>query len=364
MRKTGIITYHNAINYGALLQTFGLYNAIKKIGGNPEIIDYRSHAIESRYKLPPFRFSIKGIRSFCRFLVLAPSLKKKKKLFKQFIHQNFNTSSKVFKSLTDLKTENWIDYKSIIVGSDQVWNWDITQGDRAFTLSWATTPIKASYAASIGTDCISDKQERYIKEILNSVTNISVREHASQLYLSQAYPSIKIQSNIDPVFLLDKKEWISMFDISEQNTSSYVFVYLLQESPELIEQAYKYAAENHLKIIAIRNGIRKHKGFSYASGVSIKDFLRLLSGASYIVTNSFHGIAMSIVFNKSFCYELQKNGSNTNIRLKNLIELFSLKRCNINDKLFSNTWIDYSNINNIIHEQRQKSYQYLSEIVK
>lgn len=49
--KVGIITYHRAHNYGAVLQCYALQEVLKRMGHDTQIIDYRQPFIEKLYNL-------------------------------------------------------------------------------------------------------------------------------------------------------------------------------------------------------------------------------------------------------------------------------------------------------------------------
>ena len=46
--RIGILTFHNANNYGAVLQAYCLQETLRRIGFDVEIVDYRNPLIESR----------------------------------------------------------------------------------------------------------------------------------------------------------------------------------------------------------------------------------------------------------------------------------------------------------------------------
>ena len=54
--KIGIITYHSAHNYGAVLQAFALQEYLQKQGHDVQIINYKIKEIENYYKKSKITF--------------------------------------------------------------------------------------------------------------------------------------------------------------------------------------------------------------------------------------------------------------------------------------------------------------------
>ena len=50
MKSVGIITFHSAHNYGAMLQVYALQETIKNLKCDVKIINYRNNDIDDQYK--------------------------------------------------------------------------------------------------------------------------------------------------------------------------------------------------------------------------------------------------------------------------------------------------------------------------
>lgn len=152
--KIGILTFHAAHNYGAVLQVQGLQEFLKMSGHEVEIIDYRPRYLTSVYAA--FSFPTKLIRHPLRALhllsriVQLPTRIKRRRGFEKFISQKLNLSREHFGEAGRVPAEK---YDAIIFGSDQIWNPDITHGGDSVFLGNFPAPaktLKIAYAASAG----------------------------------------------------------------------------------------------------------------------------------------------------------------------------------------------------------------------
>lgn len=144
--KAYLLTFHNALNYGAVLQCVALYKAISSIV-ECQVIDYRSPVIEKRYKVFRKEASAKDV---LKSILLLHKTREKRKLFNRFLANNTSLTSR-YDCYHDLCSASWKDSDVFIVGSDQVWNFDITHNDPTFCLKFTPEDAKCiSYAASIG----------------------------------------------------------------------------------------------------------------------------------------------------------------------------------------------------------------------
>jgi len=145
----------------------------------------------------------------------------------------------------------------------------------------------------------------------------------------------------------------------------YIFVYLLEEV-SYINNILNYINESsNYEIIYICNKNINIKG-KRIEDVGPSEFLFILKNAEYIITNSFHGTAFSIIFEKKFWVIKH---SKYNERIDNIIELINQKdKVIIQNGDFSNKMIDLTklnkkNIENKIIESKDfiKSYIIMQE---
>lgn len=333
MKKVGILTFHRALNYGAVLQTYALINAIKMLDDSisVEVIDYRCNSIErnrsvkSRLK----KLSLKNI-----FRVFYLLIKREK--FDKFLHKNITISNVVYNNDNlDLLDKN---YDYIIVGSDQVWNYKITDSDYVYLLDFKADSVKKfSYAASLGLNEICDDEIDNYKSFLNDFCQISVRENNCRDILEEKMDIRVNDVHLDPTLLLCGKDWARLTNTNKYG--KYILVYNVPKPNKLYMEAQKLSKRTGYKIISIPNGISPKNCKIVRPNVN--EFLSLFKNAEYVITNSFHGTVFSLQFHRKFIVELQKNG-NGNDRISTLLSL-----CNLNDHILTdnNSNIIYNDVN-------------------
>lgn len=145
------------------------------------------------------------------------------------------------------------------------------------------------------TDC-----DEYLRRNLQNFDEISVREEGSKKYLSQFCEKEPL-CVLDPVFLLSRSQWEKQIKSIPKSNEKYIFVYCAEENKQLVRYAKKLASKKGLKIYVCDNIFRQ-----WTADITLKneanpfDTLAYLRDAEYVVTNSFHGLVTSIIFEKQF----------------------------------------------------------------
>lgn len=341
--KIGVVTFFDAYNYGALFQTYALQRFLNNNDVSSCILNYKWHPKEK----------INSIRGILYWVSHKKFVKKKKDSFEQFLSACNFTNFYTNETIENAKNE----CERFVVGSDQVWNSKWNFNSNVFYLTF--TDKKFSYAASFGSiKAISNYRNKLIKDDLSLFNAISVREKSAQSYLNSL--GIKSRTNIDPVFLLSKEEWLS--HCSNTKFKNYALIYSLENNSEMIDFAKKYAREKNLKLFLISD-TRKKKlfGIETIRYASPNEFLTLFGKSSAVITNSFHGTAFSIIFNKQFYAFLQKANNAPNDRLVDL-----LNDCGLSSRIVSSSFKDeecnFEVANDFIEKERKISLEYLSNI--
>lgn len=357
--KAGILTFHRALNYGAVLQTFALNRAVCSLGAECKVIDYRSEPLEDTYKVFNFK---KGnpLIVIAKGILKGRIILKKKKGFDAFVAKNISITenSYSFPQLSSLNDE----YDLFITGSDQVWSPSCVGFDEAYFLTFAENSKKNSYAASIGCKNIpSDKVDKYLDR-LKDYKNISVREKNAAELLRGVGINLPIEKNIDPTLLLSSEEYDAI--AAEPAEKKYILVFSVNMPVNLLNYAKKLGAEKGLQVIYLNDKpMMRVKGITYKTGVSPEQFLGYIKNAEYVVTNSFHGTAFSVIFHKNFFVEYQtQNGRNG--RAEELLDRLGISNREIkNLDLIHETPIDWEKVEKEISAEREKSYEYLKKIL-
>lgn len=299
--KIGILTFCNGYNYGAILQCYALQEFLKSKKIDAEVINFRKERKYSKYGLNILSpaFTLRKLYSF----KYKNDIKKKHDKFNSFFKNSISFYPENSISENDI-SEYAKKYNIIIFGSDQIWNLSdkIYDKSRIFWGDFEFSGKKISYAASFG-DSLEIAQENieYVKYMLQSFTNISIREKSGSKFLEQN--GIRNTHVVDPTLLLKKEKWIELCKSSgyKKNPEKYILYYSVNCRKYSWKVAKKLAKITGLKVINLEEHpkiIGANFINDYTEGPS--EFLDLINKAEYIVTNSFHGTIFSIIFQKRF----------------------------------------------------------------
>lgn len=362
--KVGILTFHRALNYGAVLQCFALQETLKELNCSVAVIDYRPDYIE-KYRKVFSCYSLhnrRGLKDKTKELLVRSLLAKKtiraRTAFDCFLDEFLNIES--FNSLDELETN----YDAIVIGSDQVWS--PTIGNGFDYIYWGNFPHSrtklVSYAASIGGhNTISNEMWGRISNLLSNFDSISVRESSFAEQLSKHTGQITTVV-LDPTLLVDKQKYDSIAQYPDYN--NYLLLFLIVEDKNAIRFAEEIASEKGLKIIrikAIEEFEKCDKNIIDYYSIMPQRFLGYFAKADFIVTNSFHGTAFSLIFQKYF-YSLDSTKID---RAKSLLDSLGLSDRIINSQELGHyTEIDYSGFNERLENLKNNSLVYLRKSLK
>lgn len=361
--KIGIITFHRPLNYGAILQTYALVKKINDINYDAEIIDYRNSCHEKVLNNMNFK-TASGIKARIKSLIFAKINKNKKYKFQQFTNNNI----KISKIIYDQKNVNESnkEYDFFITGSDQVWNLNLTNGDYTYFLNFVKSDInKISYASSFGYSKIPEKYKQETARSLNNYKKISVREQQAANIINDLLNK-DVDVVLDPTLLLTKKEWLKISKkVTFRVPEKYILLYAVSPTKEDFEMAKKFSKIVKMKIILINYNMKYIFGMKNCFDMGPEEFIWLIENASYVLTNSFHGTAFSINFNKEFYVRLSKKENNGNSRIENIINLTKLNNRYLDENCIINKEkINWKEVNKIINEERNRSIKFLKENIR
>lgn len=297
--KIGILTFHDAHNYGAVLQAFALKKYLQNIGYDAKIINYHHETIPDG------------------FLYLKEENYNRWEKFDKFIKELIDFDAQTYINEEDLEK---LDIDVWICGSDQIWNTEITRGfNRGFFLDFKTKGKKVYYAVSMGIPNLPVEHEKYFKESINKIDRISVREESLKQYAEQ-FTDKEVVRTLDPTLLLDKKDYDDL--ILENEHEDYVLIYALGPDERLTKIAERIAKEKNAKIIELNDKKKDDYFCEQISDAGPEEFLTLIKNAKAIITNSFHGTIFSIIFKKEF-YTITR--LNRNSRMENILGIVDMK---------------------------------------
>lgn len=362
--KIGILTFHNTLNYGASLQAYALCKYLRKIGADAEIIDYYCSAVENQYKtkINHIIFGSESLKVKLKELIILPGMSKRRKEFNNFLDKY--VSEKKYNKLNIYSAKERYNY--FIVGSDQIWNLDITNDDMTFFIDFTDDGKKISYAASIGNaeKIVKNKQ---VETLIKKFDSISLREKSARKYISDFYEK-EIYEVIDPTFLLNKDEWLSIEKpYSKLKTDEkYILVYAQGRPVYGMAFAKQLAKAHGYKVVVVHSFARKFNGAVNIRDASLEEFIWLIHNAEYVITTSFHGIAFSLNLEKQFFVEIKDDRNPLNSRFSDLLAKVGLDNRYIDgtsvEKRFED--IDYREVKDKIYIFRENSRNFLQENLK
>lgn len=288
-KKIGILTFHNCVNYGAVMQAYGLQEFLRSKGYRVEIIDYVNDVIDAELNAPIPK-DYQNPKSIIKFIAKSIHRKRKSYLFNKFnnMHLRLSSSKNIRRKNVGIFRD---EYDFIITGSDQVWNINITGIDRSYFLDFCgSNTKKIGYSVSVGD--ISNINLNDVLDDIRSFDAISVREKSFMEYASLQY-GIETSLCCDPTILAGKEIYL---DIKSQRLlkKKYLFCFLMEDKPELMEVASRIAKENNWTVIDNKSS------YEFFLHSKPDDFLSWIYYAEAVLTDSFHGTVFSFLFNKQF----------------------------------------------------------------
>ena len=361
MLKVYTITCHNVYNAGASLQAYALVSYLKSLGYEAKIINYTPNYLR-HYRLLGItseRYNKPVMRELYQ-IVKFPGRIKKRLEPRKFKYDRFTASfplTKNYNSYSELLSDPPL-ADIYIAGSDQIWNTLFPNGkDPAFYLDFVPAgKIRASYAASFATEDVTEEWKPQIKKWLQHFDAISVRESSGLRIINDLGISNAIHV-CDPVFLLSNAIWKKIADtISIEKP--YLLVYDFDSNPRIKEFCIEISRRNGWKIYTILKNDYSDRCFQQEGPTF---FLSLLFNAAFVVSNSFHAMAFSLIFQKQFV--VFRRNEKINTRLEDLIELLDLQYV-LDPEEFSIAPIDYELVNPTLERFIDYSKSYINNVTK
>lgn len=353
--KIGVITIHSDLNYGAFLQAFATVAFLRNKGYDAKLIDYRKIPNSPRnYKFPKnLIFSIYNLPRLFRYRnFVKPMLSNIRYNDLDSLMNNFNE-----------------DFDVLVSGSDQIWNpicgGFVNKLNPAYYLAFASKEKykKIAYASSVGSYVFNKDEQEKIKKWLDDYSHLSTREQAGAIQL-ESFLGRKVRVVLDPSLLLNRTDWLKFASKVRINTK-YVLVYYIDELNEVVSFARRVADKYGYKVALITNMQYKPKG------VDIKiphcgpaQFLWLFDNASYVVTNSFHGTAFAVNFNKDFVSVIKRNSPQRQQTLLSNVGLIDRLLEDVKQLDNLSEHVDWIEVNKKMEQLRSESCNYLINAIE
>lgn len=345
MERIGILTFHFAVNSGAVLQCLALKEYIEKIAPDSavEIIDYQPDYHTNMYRniinpFPPAAaltktfsdrgFTYKAYRYLRNIMALLsksrnPILRSaKRKAFEEYTRKHYRVSSRC-RDEEDLR-RCCGDYSIYITGSDQIWNSKITNYtiDYQYYLGFVSEQrecARISYAASAS---FSEDEIGLVAPFLKKYDAISVREEKARVQLAAAGFE-KVRVDVDPTLLLQREDYLKFEEPCRLPYKDYILFYGLPTDNfrDLQSTLTAIRKELGLPVIDISPETNSNAGDYKDKIITPGTFLWYIKNAKYVVTNSFHGTVFSIIYHVPFSVVLPRLHNERLTQLVNSLEL-------------------------------------------
>lgn len=367
--KVGILTFHNAHNYGAVLQAYALKTCVKQLGHEVRIVNYRNQKIQSGYpkRLPPkLTKAVLHPKNWKQFLYDTlrgyygqKEWTKRFHSFEAFINTQLLDGQTQRVTMQDFAN---LELDAYILGSDQIWSSFLTGTlDPVYFGKFKKKERIISYAASLANGSIPKEEESDFLKLTKNIDMLSVREEKLAANL-EAVTGRKAAVTVDPTLLLEAEDYEQMLPkkpIRELPKGPYVFAYFVVEEQAVSDCAKALAKACGLPLYELHyyHMPECSQPNQYAD-LGPGEFLDFIKHAEYVVTNSFHGTVFSILYERKFFSVYKKNG-----RVDNLLGFLGLFERHVEtpEQMKIEAVIDYAAVSKKLAGYRRASIDFLRE---
>ena len=363
-KKIGILSLPFHRNYGGILQSYALYRVIQKLGYSPCLLnrDVVNHVSKKEWLINIKRnlFSIIGIKSHptC-YQILRESLSSMLSFVDKNIPNRLNFYE--FSALENVK------FDAVVVGSDQVWRKGYTPDTKLYFLSFLKThnTKRIAYAASFGVDTwqFDTNETEELQSLAQSFKSVSVRED-SAVELCEKNLGVPALQVLDPTLLLTKKDYEEIAGVNSVSSHKKQLLLFNLSNNEFKSQVSQSIAEL-LSAEVVDFNLPVYTDY-FLSEVyqfkSVESWLDSFASADFVLTDSFHGTAFAINFNKPFiAFGSKERGQ---ARFLSLLRMFGLENRLVDNldeaKKVCAEPIDWADVNERLANYRKQSLDFLN----
>lgn len=319
--KVANITIIDPVNIGNRLQNYAVQELLKNKGCIVDTLYYYVADESTKSKILSYvacvlrKVGIYGSNTYIKYIKHSNKMRLAKKFNDKYVNLNKKYILKLHKKNRILKCVD--DYDFYCVGSDQVWNAALVQNNSFFFMNFAESKRTFSLSASMGAAYVPNKYLNTYINGLKHVGNISVREEDAKECIKQLADRESVVL-LDPTLLISPAKWITLgekpkFHISKKYIVTYFLGPLSDTQKKYIDE---YAKLNDYEIIEMNGKFKDYVGPS--------EFIYLISNSKFVFTDSFHGTAFSIIFNKSFIVFQRNNSYDMSSRIITVLNKFDI----------------------------------------
>ena len=374
MKRIGIHTIIDYVNYGNRLQNYATQEILKSLGYEAEsIINYPTKPIEKG-----LAFTLKRIVNALKLSPVTLFQKAWEKIAdrnkKPLYEACQRAKSKSFKAFSDtyiiesdftLRLNNIPDnlntrYDYVVVGSDQIWNPNIRYGSSLDFLSYVAKEKRIALAPSFGVSVIPDEFKERYSDYLKDMAFLSVREEKGA-ELIQSLCGRKAEVLVDPTLVLKSEDWLKLATPAKNKPNKkYLLTYFIGAvSNKRLAVLKQMASKNQLELVMMNS---LHDTDRYAADPA--EFLDYIRSAALVCTDSFHCIIFSMHFQSPFVvFDREGKSAPMSSRIDTLLGKFHFENrkqhlLEKNNKYFE---IDFKHVPDIMELERKKVFDYLEK---
>lgn len=366
MSKIAIVTWTKWNNYGTILQSYALYRLLESWGHDVVVLDDKyitsTKCVEVygqetwwSYLKSNFKKAFAHKTTFERFSIKRETrcIKEKRRLIK------YHRKNVKYNSLHKLEKS----FDIFICGSDQIWTPNDIYFDPYYFLGFVKNKKKISYSPSIGVSEYPMDKKEIIRPLLESFSNISVREETGKKIIGDICNK-EISVCLDPTLLIDQNNWHKELKIKNID-KEYALCYFLGEQEWYRKDTEMFCKNKNIELVTIPMFKQDMNYGNRIENVGVKGFVELIANARYIFTDSFHGMLFSIIFKKEvFVFSRFKctDKLSQNSRIEDFVNKIGLSSRYIKEEraiLDIDEKIDYNKIYKVIDGYRNLSLKYL-----
>ncbi|MDR0292745.1 MAG: polysaccharide pyruvyl transferase family protein, partial [Oscillospiraceae bacterium] len=337
--------------------------AAADVAGGCEIIDYvRPHTLQTNRVFQP-GLSPGALAKNAHTLLRIRAFRRRYGRFEAFMRETMPLGPKRYLTIEELTAEPPL-YDRCLCGSDQIWNPEIFSDKRfdpAFFLAFIKNAPKAAYAPSFGPAVIEGAAEERLRALLDGFTRLSARERRGAELLSRV-TGRPVPVVLDPTLLLTRQDWAALA-AKEAPGKAYLLCYFVSPPGRLAELAHSVKNRTGAAAVQLAGARRRAPGVDKVIfDAGPREFLALFQNAGYVLTNSFHGVVFSILFEKPFTCGA---GGGEDAGLSRTGHLLSL--LGLTDRLLSGggtpnlSGIDYGAAGQRLQAERERSLAFLRD---
>ena len=375
-KKVAVVNRTTLKNYGSVLQSYALCEAIKSLGYDSEII-WQKGALSKNNDFRPKKMIMSALRLLVHPSLWGKTLRMAKgskatdtqivsemtlSMFDCFVDKHIQRR---FLSYNEMKSYAGSDEcHKLVCGSDQVWCSTTLYVDPLMYLRFAPKGKRVAYAPSIGRSYIPKYNRSVMRKYISEIDQVSIRE-SEGARLIEELTGKNVPVVVDPTLLLGKEHWENIAVPSEK--SNYILCYFLSDVSECVQkEIIKLAKERGKNVVGLKTRLADVEN---AVGVEYPDagpaeFLGLVRDADLVITDSYHGMLFSLIFERQFySVHRQSRDYDQSTRQRSVLEKLGINERYVIDELGDGE-IDYGKVNGILNLEINESIKYLDNALK